>query len=431
MDSVLEGLNPEGRLPFEDAPSPEIYTSIFRGLWGVNGGETIQELEERGIVEDNLVSEETHNEKRREDGGNEDILEEEEMCGGKTPHENREEEGREDISVGAGCGGATSHGPLTPETTSDENGDRENGREDILAGVGCGGVTSLGPLTPETTSKENGEREKGREDILTGAGCGSTTLRGPLTPETTVKKNGKSDGKTSTVVQLRPASTSTSPPREHEMTATKPDMLPLAGDWAPDGNWTFELNFGIGLDKGMLTDTDTITLVASEETMCCRPWRPGKGDTLEEHEIGPGPTLNPGPPFAVGDIIMCNIQGRKFSPDPLRLQRGFILKADHPRYWIKLEDGGTVWTHVGKSWLTPRWAPGQFATDQDDPFANEKGNKSMKLGSYGIHVNAQLDSIRKIQEAKEFAKAVKADDAEIPVYLWNDRVNSPGITQER
>ncbi len=107
------------------------------------------------------------------------------------------------------------------------------------------------------------------------------------------------------------------------------------------------------------------------------------------------------------------------------------MKADHPRYWIKLEDGETVWTHVGKFWLRPCWAPGQFAPDQDDPFVKEKGNKNLKLGSYGIHLDSQRDLLCKIQEAKEFDKAVKADDAEIPVYLWNDRVKSPGITQER
>ncbi len=34
-----------------------------------------------------------------------------------------------------------------------------------------------------------------------------------------------------------------------------------------------------------------------------------------------------------------------------------------------------------------------------------------------------------MQEAKEFAKAVKADDAKIPIQLWNDRVMSDSIPQ--
>jgi hypothetical protein len=54
-----------------------------------------------------------------------------------------------------------------------------------------------------------------------------------------------------------------------------------------------------------------------------------------------------------------------------------------------------------------------------------------KIGSYGILGDAQLESLQRIEEAKEFAKAVKADDAEIPVNLWNDRVKAPGISKEK
>jgi hypothetical protein len=42
-----------------------------------------------------------------------------------------------------------------------------------------------------------------------------------------------------------------------------------------------------------------------------------------------------------------------------------------------------------------------------------------------------LESLQRIKEAKEFAKAVKADDAEIPVHLWNDRVKAPGTSKEK
>jgi hypothetical protein len=39
MDMALEeGLNPARRLPFSDAPLPNIYTSLFRQLWGTHGG---------------------------------------------------------------------------------------------------------------------------------------------------------------------------------------------------------------------------------------------------------------------------------------------------------------------------------------------------------------------------------------------------------
>ncbi len=36
-----------------------------------------------------------------------------------------------------------------------------------------------------------------------------------------------------------------------------------------------------------------------------------------------------------------------------------------------------------------------------------------------------------MEESTDFAKAVKADDAEIPIHLWNDRVKAPGISKER
>ncbi len=44
----------------------------------------------------------------------------------------------------------------------------------------------------------------------------------------------------------------------------------------------------------------------------------------------------------------------------------------------------------------------------------ERGNGRLKLGLYGIHMDSQLESLRKIKEAKEFAKAVKADNVAVP-----------------
>ena len=109
---------------------------------------------------------------------------------------------------------------------------------------------------------------------------------------------------------------------------------------------------------------------------------------------------------------------------------GYDHQADHPRYRLRLENGAMIWTHTEESWLTTRWAPGEFTKDQDDPFKDEKLNQNLKTGSYGIRIDAQLESLRKIKEAKEFAKAVKSDDTEIPVYLWNDRIRSPGMSKE-
>jgi hypothetical protein len=53
------------------------------------------------------------------------------------------------------------------------------------------------------------------------------------------------------------------------------------------------------------------------------------------------------------------------------------------------------------------------------------------MGSYRVHGDAQRKSLCLVKEAKAFAKAVKADDAEIPIHLWNDRVRAPGISKEK
>ncbi len=86
-----------------------------------------------------------------------------------------------------------------------------------------------------------------------------------------------------------------------------------------------------------------------------------------------------------------------------------------------------------ESWLKARWATGpgtQFTDDKDDPFADLRVNPNLNIGSYGIHVDAQHDTLAKIVEAKAFAKAVKADDAEVPVYLWNNRIKTPSSITE-
>ncbi len=49
-----------------------------------------------------------------------------------------------------------------------------------------------------------------------------------------------------------------------------------------------------------------------------------------------------------------------------------------------------------------------------------KGTVKQKMGSYGVHGDAQRKSLLPVEEAKVFAKVVKVDDAEVPEYLWND-----------
>jgi hypothetical protein len=72
-----------------------------------------------------------------------------------------------------------------------------------------------------------------------------------------------------------------------------------------------------------------------------------------------------------------------------------------------------------------------LAPDSDDPFADLQADSQLKLSSYGVHVDAQLEAVEKVDEAKAYAKAVKADGAEVPLHLWNERIRSPGVTREK
>jgi hypothetical protein len=81
------------------------------------------------------------------------------------------------------------------------------------------------------------------------------------------------------------------------------------------------------------------------------------------------------------------------------------------------------------------WQPQQIAKDQDNPFSSIRRQVKLgqlkEMGSYGVHGDAQRESLCLVEEAKALAKAVKADDAEIPIHLWNDRVKAPGISKEK
>ena len=113
----------------------------------------------------------------------------------------------------------------------------------------------------------------------------------------------------------------------------------------------------------------------------------------------------------------------------------FIMEAEDPQHKIRLENRATCWTDSQESWLHARWAQGpgtQSAEDQDDPFADLRASTSLRLDSYGIHIDSQHESLEKVVEAEAFAKAVKADDAGVPVHLWNDRIRTPlGATKEQ
>jgi len=240
FDGFLGGLDPAGGLPFEDAPAPDLFTSIFRQLWGVIVGGL------GGVGE-----------KEKAGGVGEEEKEEEKV---NYPNPNKLGEG-EDVEEEA-------HSNFHEEDCKD---------------------------------------------------CTVNRARPPLKPE-------------------------------RIMTVERPDIHRVEESGGEEGGvWQFDFGDGFGCGAGTeyadpLTDEDTITSCASEATLR------GRGG-VEVHERGGPIVLNPGPPFAVGDVIMSDV-GKD------GLQWAFVLRADHPRYQLRLADGTTVGTSTHDSWLQPRYRQG-------------------------------------------------------------------------
>ena len=350
MDPLLSGLNSLHALPFEDSLSPEVFTSVFRQLWGATEG---------GCRVGNGGREE-------EDTTDGNDAEEESWSCLAVEHSRFERE----IRVAACTWSATTRHRFGIGTPSQAD-----------LNVSLDGRTATGEAS--INSRAN---SCGGDDSMTASMTFSSW------PDTS----------------SHPSS---------------------ANGWELDLSLMSEKQ-----DGSLLTDEDTVTSVASEATLC--RGRQKWDVDVEEHELGPSLPSNPGPPFKVGDVILCDIPGQLWGMDPMVnwLQRGFIMQAEHPNYKIRLERGATVWTNTSESWLQPRPLQGvgtDLAGDADDPFSDLRGDSSLRFGSYGIHLDAQRDSLTKVAEAKEFAKAVKADDAEVPKQLWNNRIRCPaGVSVE-
>jgi hypothetical protein len=63
--------------------------------------------------------------------------------------------------------------------------------------------------------------------------------------------------------------------------------------------------------------------------------------------------------------------------------------------------------------------------------ADLQSKTTLQIGFYGIHIDAQHVTLSKIVKAKAYAKAVKSNDATVPVHLWNKRVRTLGILETR
>ena len=113
------------------------------------------------------------------------------------------------------------------------------------------------------------------------------------------------------------------------------------------------------------------------------------------------------------------------------LQQAFVMEANHPWCRLCLQNGQEIDTGIMPAGLLPRYAPGPFDPDVDDPFKDIWSEPLVKSGSHGIQIDDQLDSLQRVQHAKEFAKAIKSENIEIPVYLWNKHVEGCANAEQR
>jgi hypothetical protein len=258
LDPLLRDLDPERGLPFEDAPAPDVFVSIFRQLWGVCGGSVLDP-----------VSVETPN-----CGGDE-------IVAGIEGEEEKEDEGNKE-----------------------ENGDLDghmNSYVDMSSYMSVevdpvdGHMNSYVDMSSYMSVEVDPVERVGKAKRAAGAGS-PTPSPSIMTADTGLETQGSAG-------------------------------VEVIG---PSATWQFDFGDSFGDSCGGLTDEDTVTSMASKETLA---WS-SRGDKQE-------------------------------------------------------------------------------------------------MGSYGVHEDAQRESLRLVEESKDFARAVKADDAEIPIHLWNDRVRAPGVSKER
>ena len=198
-----------------------------------------------------------------------------------------------------------------------------------------------------------------------------------------------------------------------------------------DWNLEFELDsdldsdlwsrYDAGVDEdsaipSLISDDDSTVSLASDVTLAA---------AVEPHEVDPARLIaNPGPPFSVGDHITCDWAN-------LPLAGAEVTMADHPRYTLEMEDGTPLSTTMDKAHLIPTWRWEEDPRSSTSNRAATELESEVKRGSFGVRICAQVESLRRIREEKEYAKAVKADDAEVPVALWSQRISAPGVDPER
>ena len=122
--------------------------------------------------------------------------------------------------------------------------------------------------------------------------------------------------------------------------------------------------------------------------------------------------------------------------DPLT--RVIVREAAHPRYVVQCKGGDkrSVNADDRDTAMFPKVVKDperDMDLDKCEEFRQWRRDmaKDGELGSFGVLMDSQVHALRRIQEEKRYAKAVKADDAEVPLHLWNDRVTIPGFSDKR
>ena len=193
---------------------------------------------------------------------------------------------------------------------------------------------------------------------------------------------------------------------------------------AGSGVWKFEFEEGLapcdGVPNRMEEMAETLSTLEepstfdSAETMATGSPRTNPND--------PAPAYGDGPPFATGDIVVVQLD------DNVTLMRAFVCEANHPWYCLQFPDSKLVRVNANEVAMFPKSSKFNFdETDEMKQLRRDMAGES-KLGSFGVQMDSQLHSLRRIKDEKQYAKAVKSDDAEVPVYLWNERVDIPGFT---
>jgi len=169
------------------------------------------------------------------------------------------------------------------------------------------------------------------------------------------------------------------------------------------------------------TDPYVDPLLTHESTTKCNDDSGGSiaGVLIEPHEIGPTPAIHAGPPYPVGDVVMCHRVDN-------HAMRAFVVESEHPRYLLQLEDGTWLDTSAEKVHLVARYKTGAgtpFADDVDDPFVEIRSQTFENKGSFGLVHDSLLKSLGRVKEEKAYAKATKADDAAVPIEFWDNQIN--------